>query len=132
MAASAARHEAKMGMEQELCSEMLLLAGKLWPPSLHWDEWHWGREKPKSWGQGVSAGETTDVRVFWAWCGGQDPEVLYIQLDVGSSSKNGMFALKLGVGPEHVLGELGRVLKKNNKLKPPPPKCSGVGGSDSS
>lgn len=30
---------------------MLLLAGKLWPPSLHQDMWHWGREMPKSWGQ---------------------------------------------------------------------------------
>lgn len=52
----------RMGTSQQLCSEMLLLSGKLWPPSLHWAVWCWDREMTRSWGQMVSAGETTDVR----------------------------------------------------------------------
>lgn len=115
----------RMGMLQELCSEMLLLAGKPWPPSLPQDVCHWDREMPESRGQMKStAEETTDVRAFWTWCGGQEPLVLHIQLDGGSSSKNGICP-KVG----------SRQKKKKKKLKPPPPpppKCSGVGGTSSS
>lgn len=80
--------------------------------------------------------ETTDVRAFWSWCGGQEPLVLHIQLYRGSSSKNGVCPnLYPNPSTEHVLGELSRVLTTTTttkKSKPPPPKCSGVGGTGSS
>jgi len=38
----------RMGILQELCSEMLLLSGKLWPPSLHQGLWHWDQEMLRS------------------------------------------------------------------------------------
>lgn len=40
----------------------------------------------------VSPGEATDVRAFWVWQGGQEPQLLHIQFDVGFFT--GMFALR--------------------------------------
>lgn len=80
----------------------------------------------------TTADETTDVRAFWAWCGGQGPLVLHIQLDVGSSSKNGVcpkaesryWACPGGAGQS--------INNKKVKSKAPPPKSSGVGCTGSS
>lgn len=47
----------------------------------------------------VSAGETTDVRAFWVWRGGQKPQLLHIWLDLGLL--NGVFAIG---GWEQALG----------------------------
>lgn len=44
---------------------MLLLAGRLWPPSLCQDVCHWDREMPENWGQmKTTADETTDVKLI--------------------------------------------------------------------
>lgn len=48
VAASAAHH---VGKERNVVRALLrnaaaAAAGKLWPPSLHWDVWHWDREMP--------------------------------------------------------------------------------------